>query len=102
MEFSRALIELIELKDVLGTTGRFISETLHIERIAILLYDEEEEGYVTRYEENVKEELKIRPNSGLIRSGGSDQQGEVGPVRDAPARINPQRPQPPVKSLEGI
>ena len=67
VEFSRALIELIDLKDVLGTTGRFISETLHIESIAILLFDEEEEWYVTRYEEHVSEEVKIPPNSGLIR-----------------------------------
>jgi signal transduction histidine kinase len=67
VEFSRALTELIDLKDVLGTTGRFISETLHVKNIAILLFDEEEEGYVTRYEGNVKGELKILPNSGLIR-----------------------------------
>jgi K+-sensing histidine kinase KdpD len=67
VEFSRALTELIDLKDVLGTTGRFISETLHVKNIAILLFDEEEEGYVTRYERNVKGELKILPNSGLIR-----------------------------------
>jgi len=67
MEFSRALTELIDLEHVLGTTGRFITETLHIESIAILLLDEEGEEYVTRYEENVREELKIRPNSSLIR-----------------------------------
>jgi len=68
MEFSRALVELVDLEDVLRTTGRFIPETLHIESIAILLSDEEGEGYVTRYEENVRGEFKIRPNSSLIRS----------------------------------
>jgi signal transduction histidine kinase len=67
LEFNRALIELIDLEDVLGTTGRFISETLHIESIAILLFDEEGEEYTSRYEENVREQLKIRRNSSLIR-----------------------------------
>ncbi len=67
MEFNRALIELIDLEDVFGTTGRFISETLHIESIAILLLDDEGEEYTIRYEENVREQLKIRPNSSLIR-----------------------------------
>ncbi|UCD72382.1 MAG: GAF domain-containing protein [Syntrophobacterales bacterium] len=67
MEFSRALIELIDLEDVLRTTGRFISETLHIESIAILLLDGEGKGYVTRYAENLRGELKIRPNSSFTR-----------------------------------
>jgi signal transduction histidine kinase len=67
MEFNRALTDLIDLEDVFGTTGRFISETLHIESIAILLLDDEGEEYATRYEENVREQLKIRPNSSLIR-----------------------------------
>jgi len=67
MEFSRALIELIDLEDVLGTTGRFVLDTLHTEGIAILLLDEEGEEYVTLYEENVGNELNMRPNSGLIR-----------------------------------
>ncbi len=66
MEFSRALIELINLEDVLKTTGRFISETLHVEGIAILLIDEEGEEYVPQYEENVRVSLKIRLNSKLV------------------------------------
>jgi signal transduction histidine kinase len=68
MEFSQALIELIDLEDVLGTTGRFISETLHVENISILLLDEEGERYVTRYEKNVPGELKLDHNAHLIRS----------------------------------
>ncbi len=67
MEFSRALIELIDLEDVLKTTGGFISETLHIGSVAILLLDGEEGGYLIRYEENVLGDLKIRPNSNLIQ-----------------------------------
>ncbi len=67
MEFSRELIELIDLEDVLRTTGRFISETLHIGSVAILLLDGEGEGYLIRYGENVAGDLKIRPNSNLIR-----------------------------------
>jgi signal transduction histidine kinase len=67
MEFSRELIELIDLEDVLKTTGRFISETLHIGSVAILLLDGEGEGYLIRYEENVRGDLEIRPNSNLIR-----------------------------------
>jgi len=67
MEFNRALIELIDLEDVLKTTGRFISETLHIGSVAILLLDGEGEGYLIRYEENVGGGLEIRPNSNLIR-----------------------------------
>jgi len=67
MEFTRTLIELIDLEDVLRTTGRFISETLHVEGIAILLIDEEGEEYVPRYEENVREPLTIRSNSKLVR-----------------------------------
>ena len=67
MEFSRALIELIDLQDVLKTTVGFISETLHIGSVAILLLDGEGEGYLIRYEENVLGDLKIRPNSNLIR-----------------------------------
>lgn len=77
LEFNRALIELIDLEDVLGTTGRFISETLHIESIAILLFDEEGEEYISRYEENVREELTIRPNSSLIRHLRKSGKGEV-------------------------
>jgi signal transduction histidine kinase len=67
MEFTRTLIELIDLEDVLRTTGRFISETLYVEGLAILLIDEEGEAFVTRYEENVREPLTIRPNSTLVR-----------------------------------
>jgi signal transduction histidine kinase len=67
MEFTRTLIELIDLEDVLRTTGRFISETLYVEGLAILLIDEEGEAFVTRYEENVREPLTIRPNSKLLR-----------------------------------
>ncbi len=67
VEFSRALVELIDLGEVLRTTGRFISETLHIGRLAILLIDGEGQEYVTRYEENVPDELRIRSNSNLIR-----------------------------------
>jgi signal transduction histidine kinase len=67
MEFSRTLIELIDLEDVLRTTGRFISETLRVEGIAILLIDEEGEAFVPRFEENVREPLTIRPNSKLVR-----------------------------------
>jgi signal transduction histidine kinase len=67
MEFTRTLIELIDLEDVLRTTGRFISETLHVEGIAILLIDEEGEAFVPRYEEHVREPLTIRPNSKLVR-----------------------------------
>jgi len=77
MEFSRALIELIDLKDVLRMTGRLISETLHTESIAILLFDEEGEEYATRYEENVREQLKIRRNSSLIRHLRKSGEGAV-------------------------
>lgn len=67
MEFSRALIELIDLEDVLKTTGRFISETLHVGSVAILLPDGEGEEYLIQYVENVGGDLKIHPNSNLIR-----------------------------------
>jgi hypothetical protein len=67
MEFSRELIELIDLEDVLKTTGRLISETLHIGSVAILLLDGEGEGYLIRYEENVRGDLEMRPNSNLMR-----------------------------------
>ena len=67
MEFSRVLIELIDLDDVLRTTGRFVSEALYTGSVAILLLDEEGGGYVNRYEENVWGELEICPNSNLIR-----------------------------------
>jgi len=66
-EFNRALIELIDLEDVLKTTGRFITETVHIGSVAILLLDGEGEGYRIRYEGNVQGDLKIHPNSHLVR-----------------------------------
>jgi signal transduction histidine kinase len=77
MEFSRALIELIDLEEVLRTTGKFISDTLHIASIAILLTEGEVEEYMTYYEENVPEELNIRFESDIIRYLQASRRGAV-------------------------
>jgi len=77
MEFSRSLIELIDLEEVLRTTGGFISETLHVGSLAILLIDGEGEEYVTHYEETVHDELRIHSNSNLIRYVGKSRRGTI-------------------------
>ncbi len=54
LEFSRSIIDLLEMKELLETIGRFVAQTFHVDRICIVLRDRETDEYRTTYQQNVE------------------------------------------------
>ncbi|MGQ9647187.1 MAG: ATP-binding protein [Thermodesulfobacteriota bacterium] len=66
-EFGRALTELVDLGDVAETTAQFITQTLHVDRIAFFFLKEDGEDYLQISGDPFDGEKKYLPQSDFAR-----------------------------------
>lgn len=65
--FSRRIIDLVDMKELLATIGDFVTETFHVDRMCIVLWDQQTEGYRAAYERNAEEARDIVWDGELVK-----------------------------------
>jgi signal transduction histidine kinase len=56
LEFSRKIIDLVDMDRLIETSGRFVAETFHADRINMILWDPETRDYRTVYPTNADDQ----------------------------------------------
>jgi len=67
LEFSRSIVDLVEVDKFLETIARFVVQTFHVDRICIVLKDRETGEYKTVYQENVERINAFAGNDKLLQ-----------------------------------
>lgn len=65
--FSRNIIDLVEMDELLETIGRFVTQTFHVDKICILLRDRETNEYRTAYQTNIDRPWTLRGDEEVVR-----------------------------------
>jgi signal transduction histidine kinase len=65
--FSRGIVDLVEIGELLETIGRFVAQTFHVERICILLRERETNEYKTAYQMNSEKAWTFGGEEELVR-----------------------------------
>ncbi|NIO05394.1 MAG: GAF domain-containing protein [Proteobacteria bacterium] len=65
--FSRDIVDLVEIGELLETIGRFVVQTFHVEKICILLRERETNEYKTAYQTNSEAAWVFAGEEELIR-----------------------------------
>ena len=65
--FSRDMIDVVEMEELLETIGGFVTQTFHVEKTCIVLWDREANEYRTTFQKNVENPSALVWDEELVR-----------------------------------